>query len=58
MSEKINPAEQQPTDKNPAHQTSEAHGSVKGQQVTDHNTKKKDMPTGNEHETRGQTGNR
>ena len=58
MSKKTNPATEQATDKDPAHQTGEAHGSVKGEQVTDHNTKKKDMPTGTEHETRGMTGNR
>lgn len=58
MSKKTNPADEPATDKDPAHQTDESHGAVRGRQVTGNNRATKDLPRGSEAETRGSSSTR
>lgn len=51
MSRQSDPRKTGP-DKNPAHQTDEAKGPIKGRQVTDAQMRDKDLPRGSEPETR------
>lgn len=51
MSRQSDPSKTGP-DKNPAHQTDEAKGPIKGRQVTDAQMRDKDLPRGSEPETR------
>ncbi|WP_156135335.1 hypothetical protein [Novosphingobium malaysiense] len=55
MSKKTNPAEDHGPDKSPAHQTDEAKGSLKHEQVTDDTMRQKDLPRGSEKVTGDQS---
>lgn len=48
MSKDINPAEQNGADRNPARQTGEQHGKIKGAQLTDRNMPENDIARGAE----------
>lgn len=46
------------SDRNPAHQTDESKGPIKGRQVTDAQMRDKDLPRGSEPETRAASNRR